>query len=62
MHHLNQSSDWLKKFHTSNNEGMDEVNRNCVMCSKTLAMWSRVDKGEFLSLCPRKSQNHFLKP
>jgi len=32
MHHLNQSSDRLKIFHTSNNEGMDGVNRNCVMC------------------------------
>jgi len=62
MHHINQSSDWLKKFHTSNNEGMNGVNRTCVMRSKTLAMWSRVDIGEFLSLCPRKSQNHFLKP
>jgi hypothetical protein len=62
MHHLNRSSDRLKIFHNSNNEGMDGVNRNCVMCSKTLAMWSRVDIGEFLSLFPRKSQNHFLKP
>lgn len=34
MHNLNQFYDRLKKFHTSNNEGMDGVNRTCVMCSK----------------------------